>query len=157
MDSEKIISPGFSTMDVCVIYEPATSAERPGRKMRQVARKPSNIIYTYINRSLTDAVADSAVSRLRQFLNSTFYDNSYALQCTVAALSMALIGGNVDRAFCGIESGGVGQSLFYVINPKLDKPDAWVLRLRCSLFRGRASGNDGTYHRIPLTDSAGRN
>ena len=112
MDSEKITSPGFAMADVCVVYEHATSNERSGRKMKQVAKKPAHIIYTYISSSLTGHVAESDVSRLRRFLNIAFYDKSYALQCTVDAMSMALIGENVDLPFWSIGSGGVGKALF---------------------------------------------
>ena len=50
--------------------------------------------------------------RLVGFLNTTFYDNEYAFRCTIAGLSMALLGENVDRACWAIGSGGAGQSLF---------------------------------------------
>ena len=85
---------------------------RSGRNLKQVAKKHSGNIYTYINRPLTEAVGDSVVARPKQFLNITCYDNSYALTCAIAGLRLAPVGENVDRALWGIGPGGVGRSLF---------------------------------------------
>ena len=67
----------------------------------------------YITSSLTDAVGDSVVARLKKFPNSTFYDISYALTRAIDWWRLALVGGNVDRDFWIICSGGVCRSLLY--------------------------------------------
>ena len=46
-----------------------------------------------------------------EFLESTFCDNAWPLQCTIAGLSIALLVGNVDREFWSIGGGGVGLPL----------------------------------------------
>ena len=77
MEAEKIRPPLFGMMDVRFVCEPGTSAGRSSRNSKQVAKKHSN----NINISLTEAVVDSVVGRLNQFLNIAFYGNSYALAC----------------------------------------------------------------------------
>ena len=98
--------------DVCFVYEPETASQREGMKLKQIWKGPENNLYTYINRRLICEVDEGAVGRLRAFLDTTFYDNAYALKCTIAGISIALVGENVDRAFWTIGGGGVGQSLF---------------------------------------------
>ena len=61
---------------------------------------------------MTERICENAHARAVKFLESTFCDNAWALQCTIAGISLALLGENVDRAFWTIGGGGVGQSLF---------------------------------------------
>ena len=112
METDKVISPGFGMVDVFFVYGPGNAGDRPNRNSKQVAKKHPNNIYAYINRSLTAAADDRVVVRLMRFLNSSFYDNSYAMTCTIAGLGLALVGENVDRDFCIIWPGGAGRSLF---------------------------------------------
>ncbi len=76
-----------------------------------VGRSHANNIYVYIPHSLLDPVLQSAKGRVDQFFKQTYWMNGPALEATFAALSLALRGLNVDRAFWGIGPGGVGQSL----------------------------------------------
>ena len=69
-------------------------------------------MYTYISRTLTEKICAESYARVVKFLETTFCNNAWALQCTIAGISLALMGENVDRAFWTIGGGGVGQSLF---------------------------------------------
>ena len=93
MDMERASTAGFAMGDVCLMYDPHTAAERNGRIMKKVAKSPSNNIYTYISRPLTERLRDESRKRVVEFLQSTFCDNAWALQCTIAGLSLALLGG----------------------------------------------------------------
>ena len=114
MDGAKIASPGVSLEDLCILYEPETADARMGRIVRQVSKSAANNIYTYVSirMLMRDHQLEAAQERLMKFLSSTFYKNSEALSCTIAGLSIAIIGENVDRAFWTIGSGGAGKSLF---------------------------------------------
>ena len=112
MEVERSTSLGLSLEDCCLIYEPQSASERQGRIMRQVAKGPEHNIYTYIERPLSDPVIEDALSRVGRFLNTTFCDNAWALECSIAGAALALMGQNVDMAFWSIGKGGVGKSLF---------------------------------------------
>ena len=111
MEVDKVSAAGFTLEDACLMYDPSTAHDRGGRNLKQVDKRATNNIYTYIARTLTDEIEIDSHRRLVGFLNTTFYDNEYAFRCTIAGISMALLGENVDRAFWTIGSGGVGQSL----------------------------------------------
>ena len=111
METDKITPPGYAMLGVCLVYEAETSRDRPSRNMQQVAQKSSIDIYTYITRSLTEAVGDGVVARLEN-LNIAFYDNSYVLAFAIAGSGLSRVCGNVDRAFWSIGLGGVCRSLF---------------------------------------------
>ena len=78
MAVEKPTSPGFAMEGVCFVYEPSTAGERDGRQLKQSWKAPENNIYTDIGRCLIAEVDGGAASRLRAFLDTTFYDNAYA-------------------------------------------------------------------------------
>ena len=112
LDVERTPSLGLSLDDCCIVYEPQSSGERQCRIMKQVPKGPACNIYTYIARPLSEPVLESALSRVWEFLRTTFTGNAWALECTIAGIALALMGQNVDRAFWSIGKGGVGQSLF---------------------------------------------
>ena len=114
MDGAKAALPGVALEDVFLLYEPETSATRMERVMRQVTKSAANNIYTYVSIRMCqrDPQLGAAHARLTAFLGSTFRSISEALSCTIAGLSIALIGENEGRAFWAIGPGGVGQSLF---------------------------------------------
>jgi phage/plasmid-associated DNA primase len=79
--------------------------------LRRAPKGGCNNVYLYLPHRLLDPVSDEVKQRVRQFLNTTFWNNGRAFECCLAAMTLALRGDNVDRAFWGIGSGGVGQSL----------------------------------------------
>ena len=79
--------------------------------MKQVVKKSTNDIYTYIASSLLGESSTCVNRRLHEFISKTFYDNEYAMRFTFAGLAMAILGENVGRAFWTIGSDGVGKSL----------------------------------------------
>ena len=76
-----------------------------------MGKKATNNIYTYIASALTGEVYVCANRRLNASINTTFYDNEYALRCAIYGLETTILGESVGRAFRTIGSGGVGQSL----------------------------------------------
>lgn len=76
-----------------------------------ISKSPSNNIYVTVPQRLLVDVDGSARAILHQFLLTTFWNNSKALECTLCAICLALRGRNIDRAFWGLSGGGVGQSL----------------------------------------------
>ncbi|CAE7871442.1 unnamed protein product [Symbiodinium microadriaticum] len=95
-------SGGFCTMDACFLFVPTG--------LTAVARKPANNIYVYLPHRMLDPVADEVRERLDLFWRTTYWGNLEAFEVFIASLTLALRGENVDRAFWGIGSGGVGQS-----------------------------------------------
>ena len=69
-----------------------------------------------------DPLLGASQSRLTPFLGITFYRNPEAIACTIAGLSIALLGCKVDRAFRTIGAGGVGESLFTSLIPNALTP-----------------------------------
>ena len=63
----------------------------------------------YIRLCRGDPQLGAAHAKLSAFLGRTFYSNSEALSCTIAGLAMAMIGGNLGRAFWTIGPGGAGE------------------------------------------------
>ena len=108
METDRIFPPGIALEDVCLVYDPITAGERNGRIMKQVDKGPRNNIYTHIERSLTDPIHEEAEIRLRDFLQTTFCNNGWALKCTIAGIALALMGEDVDRAFWSIGEGAFG-------------------------------------------------
>lgn len=96
---------GFALEDCCFAFDPE---DDPARR---VAKSPTNDIYIFLPHSLCDPVENSAMQRLQTFWSTTFWCNDHALECNLAAMSLALRGRNVDRAFWSQGPGGVGQSL----------------------------------------------
>ena len=146
LDVGRATEPGLALEDACLIYEPCTSHIREVRNVKQVVKKSTNIIYTYIASPLLVEASTCADHRLNEFINKTFYDKEYALICTFAGLAMAILGENVGRAFWTIDPGGVGQSLLTTpiqnaINPTRGYVDCDALRrddeLRKMIIRRR--------------------
>lgn len=96
-------SGGFCTMDACFLFVPTG--------LKAVARNPAHNIYVYLPHRMLDPVADEVKERLHRFWRTTYWGNLEAFEVFMASLTLALRGENVDRAFWGIGSGGVGQSL----------------------------------------------
>ncbi|CAE6961070.1 eag [Symbiodinium natans] len=67
-------------------------------------------VFTFSCRIL-DPVSSEIKDRVAKVWNTTYWNNTDAFQVCVASLTLALCGENVDRAFWGVGSGGVGQSL----------------------------------------------
>ena len=96
--------PGFCTVDLCLIFS--------GDGGLDVIRKaPENSVYVFLPHRILDPVADCVKEKVQKFWETTFWQNRMGLQCCLASLTLALRGENVDRAFWGMGSGGVGQSL----------------------------------------------
>ena len=143
MDVERNPSLGLSLDDCCIAYEPQSAGERHGRIMKQVPKGPERNIYTYIARPLSEPVAEGALSRVWGFLRTTFTDNAWALECTIAGIALALMGQNIDRAFWSIGKGGDGPVSFPDSDTQCDKSNAWVLRLHIALYGRRTTEDAG--------------
>jgi hypothetical protein len=96
---------GFALVDACFMFD--TSDQHLGK----VSKSPDNDIYVFLPHSLCDPVEASAQQKLQIFWSTTFWSNDAALECQLAAMTLALRGRNVDRAFWSQGPGGVGQSL----------------------------------------------
>ena len=96
---------GFCLPDACLL-------EDEEGKMKPVNKSPSNNVYLRVDAPLTDPVEQHVTDRVFRFYTQTFWNNGPALQCQLAAMSLALRGYNIDRCFWTIGPGGVGQSLF---------------------------------------------
>ena len=96
--------PGFCARDVCLLFD-------EDRGLRQVQKTGSNNVYVFLPHRLLDPVSDDVKSRLSTFWKTTYWNNEAAFGCFMSALTLAIRGENVDRAFWGVGSGGVGQSL----------------------------------------------
>ena len=126
--------------------------------MRQVVKKSTNDIYTYIAGALLGDASTCASRRLNEFVSKTFRDDEYAMRCAFAGLAMAILGENVGRPFRTIGSGGVCQSLLTTlihnaINPTHGYVDCDALRHDDELRKmiSRATG----YCVLTATDEAG--
>lgn len=97
---------GVAFSDVCIALGAG------GGKATVINNRPDSNLYLAIPHPLRDPVLDESRDKVQKFLQQTFWSNTPALECQFAALAIALRGLNVDRAFWGIGSGGVGQSLF---------------------------------------------
>ena len=82
-----------------------------GKGISQVPKSGSNNIYIFLPHRILDPVPADAKTRVHKFWQTTYWNNRPALRCFMAALTLAMRGKNVDRAFWGVGSGGVGQSL----------------------------------------------
>ena len=60
---------------------------------------------------MPDPVADDVKERVPRFWKTTYWGNADAFEVFMASFTLAFRGENVNRAFWGIGSGGVGQSL----------------------------------------------
>ena len=96
-------SRGFCTTDASFTF-----TEDGLQAVRKTAR--SNV-YVYLPHRMLDPVADDVKKRVDLFWKTTYWGNAEAFQVFMASFVLALRGENVDRAFWGIGSGGVGQSL----------------------------------------------
>ena len=112
MDFDRIPPIGLSLEDCCLIYDPQSSGDRQCRLTKQIATDPAHSIYAYIARPLSASVFDDALARVGKFTDTAFCDNVWPLECTIAGISLALMGQNVDRASWSIGKGGVGKALF---------------------------------------------
>ena len=63
MEIDRTPATGFAMGDVCLLYEPQTSASRDGRIAKQVTKNASRNIYTYIDTSIREVTR--GVSRTR--------------------------------------------------------------------------------------------
>ena len=133
-DSEKPTRSAACFMDTCLVFD------EDGVASRHVPKGPVQNVYIFIRQKMLHKVGkreedgegaggtaptahvprfrmvdnglDAAMQHVRRFLQETFWKNGKALQCNLAALSLAIRGHNLDRCFWGIGPGGVGQSLF---------------------------------------------
>ena len=64
---------------------------------------------------MQDVVLVASKDGVIQFWRSTFFDNSEALRCQLAAMTLVLRGCNITRAFWTIGPGGVGQRMNSVL------------------------------------------
>ena len=69
-------------------------------------------IYVYIYHALKDTARSSCRGSAIRFLAPTFWNNSEALRCANAGISLAIMSYNLGRSFWTIGTGGVGQSTF---------------------------------------------
>lgn len=112
---------GLATPDACWIMSDV------GVLMRPCSPSPMNDIYIFLDLPLGDGPEPDALHRVRTFLDSTFWNNKGALKCMFAAMTLAIRGKNVDRAFWSRGPGGVGQSLTsHLIAAAFQKLHAWV-------------------------------
>ena len=112
MDGVKAALHGVDLEDVCLLYEPETAAERMRRIMRQVEKSAATICtYVSILLCMGDPQLGASQARLSAFFGIASYSNSEAVSCTISGLSIALIGGKVDRDFWPISAGGLGGRL----------------------------------------------
>lgn len=95
---------GFSTIDGCFVFEES------GRLVTMQKRPEANV-YVFLPHRILDPIPDHVKERVQTFWNTTYWGNGAAFEVCMASLTLALRGENVDRAFWGIGSGGVGQSL----------------------------------------------
>ncbi|CAE7651585.1 unnamed protein product, partial [Symbiodinium necroappetens] len=95
---------GFCTMDGCFVFDP-----RGG--LKAVPKSPQRNVYVHLPHRMLDPVADDVKNRLDMFWKTTYWGNAPAFDVCMASLTLAFRGENVDRAFWGVGSGGVGQSL----------------------------------------------
>ena len=100
---------GIAFTDTCILFDTEDS------HVTHIPKGPEKNIYCEIEHPLLDPLSEEADSILNRFLQTTFWKNAPALMATIAALSIALRGFNVDRAFFGLSGGGVGQSLFTLL------------------------------------------
>ena len=76
-----------------------------------VRKSPDNSLYVLLPHRILDPVSNEIKNRVEKFWKTTYWGNAGAFQVCMASLTLALHGENVDRAFWGVGSGGVGQSL----------------------------------------------
>ena len=79
--------------------------------LQAVPKTASNNVYVYLPRRMLDPVADHVRERVHLFCQTTYWGTADAFEVFMASFTLALRGENADRAFWGIGSGGVGQSL----------------------------------------------
>lgn len=112
---------GLATPDACWIMSDV------GELLRPCSPSPMNHIYVFLDLPLGDGPEPDDLKRVKIFLQSTFWNNKGALKCVFAAITMAVRGKNVDRAFWSTGPGGVGQSLTsHLIAAAFQKLHAWV-------------------------------
>ncbi|CAE7905850.1 unnamed protein product, partial [Symbiodinium necroappetens] len=95
---------GFCAQDICLVFD-------EDKGLNQVRKSGSNNIYVFLPHRILDPVSADAKMRVHKFWQTTYWSNRPAFKCFTAALTLAIRGENVDRAFWGLGSGGVGQSL----------------------------------------------
>ena len=158
LDVARTPEPGLALADVCLIYDPSTSHEREGRNMKQVAKKPTNNIYTYIAHAILGDASTCVSRRLGEFVSETFYKNEHALNCTLAGLAISIIGGNVRRCFWTIGSSGAGQTLLTTLIHNALNPMhsyAGCDALRCDGELSKALSRATGYCVLTAIDEAG--
>ena len=102
--SPRQASSGACFGDACLIFDAS------GR-VTSVDKTPCQNVYIHIPHNLHDPVLSDARQTVKRFLSSTFWGNSHALDCQLAAMCLVLQGMNIDRCFWTVGPGGVGQSL----------------------------------------------
>ena len=116
-------SPGLATPGACWMLKDGGA----GALLEPCAPDPFNNVYIFLNVNLTLPVLQEDTDRVQHFLRSTFWGNGPALRCMFAAMSLALHGLNVDRAFWSTGPGGVGQSLTsHLLASALGKYHVWA-------------------------------
>ncbi|CAE7908725.1 unnamed protein product, partial [Symbiodinium necroappetens] len=96
---------GFCTLDGCFVFEQDGG-------LITVARNPEANVYIFIPHRMLDPIPEEVKHRVKVFWNTTYWGNGPAFEVCMASWTLALRGENVDRAFWGIGSGGVGWKRF---------------------------------------------
>ena len=64
MDIERTSTTGFSMEDVCLVYDPCTASGRNGRITKQVRKRASGNIYTYVSKPLAERICGNDHARV---------------------------------------------------------------------------------------------
>ena len=64
MDIERTPTTGFSMEDVCLVYDPCTASGRNGRITKQVRKRASGNIYTYVSKPLAERICGNDHARV---------------------------------------------------------------------------------------------
>ena len=91
-------------MDGCIVSEACGG-------LKAVPKSPQTNVYVYLPHRMLDPVVDDEKNRVNMFWKTTYWGNAPAFDVCMASLTLDFRGENVDRAFWGVGSGGVGQSL----------------------------------------------
>lgn len=94
---------GLCTVDACFLFNDTG--------LYNVPKSASNNIYVFLPHKMLDPISDEVKARVERFWRTSYWGNAPAFDVFMASLTLALRGENVDRAFWGLGSGGVGQSL----------------------------------------------
>ena len=94
---------GFCTSDACFLFDVDG--------LNVVGKSATNNIYVFLPHRILDPLSEAVKERVQRFWRTTYWGNAAAFEVFLASLTLALRGENVDRAFWGVGSGGVGRSL----------------------------------------------